>query len=329
MLAKKISRGFANPFPQNCFAKPSPHLYSRFRPFPFGKALCFAQRRLSATDARLVLVRIVLEKSSDFVQETQPVQKFSIKNRYGLEIVGDVIIAEKSIGLAFVLHGLGGYRTQPGMQMIAQTFFENSYSVVNFDATNSTGDSGGGYEHATMQAHYEDLVDVIDWSKKQDWYMEPFVLAGHSLGGYAVARYAEDHPEVVQAVFPFALVVNGELSWKANEHSGELQKWKESGWRVSESKSRPGVIKRLPWSHMEERLKHDLLPHADQLTMPTLFLMGENDSSCPPDHEKILYDLVPGPKEFHVVAGAPHTFRTPEHLEQLKSILSNWIKKLS
>ncbi|MBP6856777.1 MAG: hypothetical protein KBC49_03975, partial [Candidatus Pacebacteria bacterium] len=49
---KEISLGFANPFPQNCFAKPSPHLYSRFRPFPFGKALCFAQRRASATDAR-------------------------------------------------------------------------------------------------------------------------------------------------------------------------------------------------------------------------------------------------------------------------------------
>jgi hypothetical protein len=68
---KEMSRGFANPFPQNCFAKPSPHLYSRFRPFPFGKALCFAQRRFSATDAQLVLSRISLEKSSDFVQETQ------------------------------------------------------------------------------------------------------------------------------------------------------------------------------------------------------------------------------------------------------------------
>ena len=49
---KKISLGFANPFPQNCFAKPSPHCIRAFRPFPLGKALCFAQRRFSATDAR-------------------------------------------------------------------------------------------------------------------------------------------------------------------------------------------------------------------------------------------------------------------------------------
>ena len=73
--------------PQNCFAKPSPHLYfctphhfknivvvcrAFSRTSASAEALCFAQRRASATDARLVSIRIVLVKSSDFVQETQP-----------------------------------------------------------------------------------------------------------------------------------------------------------------------------------------------------------------------------------------------------------------
>ena len=78
-LAKsESSRGFAETIsPENCFRKTESVLYSCFRPFPFGKALCFAQRRESATDARLVCIRIVLKKSSDFVQETQP--KFKIR----------------------------------------------------------------------------------------------------------------------------------------------------------------------------------------------------------------------------------------------------------
>ena len=38
-------------------------------------------------------------------------QKFLIKNRRGLEIVGEILVSEKSIGLAFVLHGLGGVPT--------------------------------------------------------------------------------------------------------------------------------------------------------------------------------------------------------------------------
>ena len=66
-LAKsESSRGFAETIsPENCFRKTESVLYSCFRPFPFGKALCFAQRRFSATDARLVT--LLFEQSSSKV----------------------------------------------------------------------------------------------------------------------------------------------------------------------------------------------------------------------------------------------------------------------
>src|SRR5262245_46916455 len=120
-------------------------------------------------------------------------------------------------GLAFVMHGLAGFKEQPVVLAIAETFFSQNYIVVNFDATNSIGESGGTYEAATAQNHYEDLVDVIAWAKKQHWYREPFILAGVSLGGYASVRYAEEHPNEVKAVFPHALFVAGELNYKAME----------------------------------------------------------------------------------------------------------------
>ena len=245
-------------------------------------------------------------------------------------MVADVSIPEAPKGLAFLEHGLGGFKDQKHFFLMAEIFLNHGYTVVNFDATNSIGESEGRYEDATMQDHYEDLVDVIAWAKTQDWYKEPFMLAGHSLGGYAVARYAEDHPSEVKALFPFALVVAGELSFEAAERNKkeETAAWKETGWTDRTSNSKPGVEMRLPWSHMEERLKHDLRPNANKLTMPVLFVVGEKDSSCPPDHEKILFDLVPGKKEFHIVPDAPHTFKTPEHLAQLQTILSNWLDLL-
>ncbi len=176
------------------------------------------------------------------------------------------------------------------------------------------------------------MVDVISWGKNQDWYNEPFVLAGHSLGGYAVAKYSEDYPNEVKAVFPFALVVSGNLSYEANKkyNSDALGVWEETGWREEFSNSKPGLLKRLPWSHMQERFKHDLIPLAHNLTMPVLFVVGENDKSCPPDQEKMLYDALPGNtnNEFHVVPGASHTFRNQIDLDNLKEILDNWIKKI-
>ena len=78
-LAKsEISRGFAETIsPEKCFRKTESVLYSCFRPFPFGKALCFAQRCESATDARLVRIRILFVIGSDFVNDTPPNETLS------------------------------------------------------------------------------------------------------------------------------------------------------------------------------------------------------------------------------------------------------------
>ncbi|KKR70163.1 MAG: hypothetical protein UU13_C0012G0009 [Candidatus Nomurabacteria bacterium GW2011_GWB1_40_7] len=258
-------------------------------------------------------------------------EKFAIKNRKGLKIVGEILKPENSIGLSFVLHGLGGFKGQSHIKVLADTLFEHNYTVINFDATNSIGESGGKYEDATMQNHYEDLVDTINWSKTQNWYKEPFVLTGHSLGGHAVARYAEDYPKEVKVVFPFAAVFSGQDNLEASYRFSpeETKEWKEAGWRTRVSNSKVGTTLRLPWSHMEERLKHDLKPNVGHITMPILFVVGENDTACPPDHQKKFYDLLPKntEKEFHIIKEAPHTFHELEHLNQLKEIFNNWLRK--
>ncbi|MBP6884084.1 MAG: alpha/beta fold hydrolase [Candidatus Pacebacteria bacterium] len=256
--------------------------------------------------------------------------KFQIKNRKDQKIIGILSIPQNPIGLGVIQHGLGGFKEQKHMTSIAETLLNHGYVVVNFDATNSIGESEGNYEQATMQNHYDDLVDVIAWAKTQEWYQEPFVLVGHSLGGYTVARYAEDYPNEVKGVFPHALVVAGELSYKAAEkfESANLKSWEETGWKTEESKSKPGVVKSLPWSHMEERFKHDLRPNAHKLTMPVLFVVGEKDIHCPPIDQQALCDLVAGPKEMHVIVGARHTFKESEHLVQLKDIFGKWLEKI-
>lgn len=260
-------------------------------------------------------------------------KKFNIQNRKGLKIVGEVHIPENPSGLAFVEHGLGGYKEQISIIATTETLFKNNYTVINFDATNSVGESEGKYEDATTQLHYEDLVDVIEWAKNEAWYKEPFILAGSSLGGYAVIRYAEENPNKVKAVFAKAPMVAGEFTFLANEKFNPevLKSWKETGWNERKSVSKQGLIKRLPWSHMEERLNHDLRPNASKLTMPILLVVGDKDTSCPADIQQILYDLLPTnpSNELHILKDAPHTFREEKDLNQLKSILDKWLKKLN
>lgn len=253
--------------------------------------------------------------------------KLFIKNRQGQKMAVVVDEAEKPKGLVFVMHGLGGFKEQSHIRALAGAFKDNNYTVVLFDTTNSIGESGGKYEDATVTNYYADLEDVIVWAKTQSWFMTPFCLAGHSLGGFCAAYYAQNHPEEVKAVAPISTFISGELSLIAHGKE-EIDNWRKTGWQIVESVSRPGLIKKLKWSHMEDRLKYDLLKNAHKLTMPVLIIVGELDTSIPPEHQRLLYEKLPGKKEFYIIKGAPHTFRDKEHLDEIREIMGRWAEKI-
>ena len=141
-------------------------------------------------------------------------EKVTIKNRKNQNIVLILEKAKDKKGLAFVMHGLGGFKEQPHIETFAKAFSDASYTVVRFDTTNTYGESDGDYADATTTNYYEDLEDVISWAKTQPWYQEPFCLSGHSLGGISTALYAEKYPEKLKALAPISTVVSGELSLK-------------------------------------------------------------------------------------------------------------------
>lgn len=252
--------------------------------------------------------------------------KQTIENRKGQNIVVLIEESPNQKGLAFVMHGLGGFKEQPHIQAMADAFREKEYTVIRFDTTNTIGESDGDFSKATTTNYYQDLEDVISWAKSQKWYKEPFYLVGHSLGGICTALYAENYPKKIKALAPISTVVSGKLSLEVKPE--EKAEWKKIGWQIKESKSKSGVMKKLPWSHVEDRLKYNLLEKVDKLTMPVLLIVGEKDESTPPKHQKILYEKLLGKKEFHTIKGATHTFREEAHLKEIKQIFLKWIESL-
>ncbi|MDD5071506.1 MAG: alpha/beta hydrolase [Patescibacteria group bacterium] len=254
-------------------------------------------------------------------------QKLFIENRKKQKIAVIVEGGENTKGLVFVMHGLGGFKEQPHIATFAKAFLEKGFTVVRFDTTNSIGESDGKYEDATTTNYYEDLEDVISWAKKQEWHEEPFWLVGHSLGGICITLYAQNYPEKVKAVAPISTVVSGQLSREAHTKE-EMADWEKTGWQIRKSNSRPGLIKKLKWSHMEDRLKYDLLPEVKKLAMPILMVVGDQDDSTPVEHQKILFKALLGKKELHIIKGASHTFRDEEHLTEIKGIFLKWIEEI-
>ncbi len=252
-------------------------------------------------------------------------EKIFIQNRKQEKIAVIVEIPAQARGLAFVMHGLSGFKEQPHIETIAKAFMDRGCVTVQFDTTNSLGESGGAYENATTTNYYEDLEDVITWSKTQPWFHVPFALAGHSLGGTCTALYSQRHPDEVKLLAPIALVASGQKSIQLYGEE-ELKNWKETGWHITESQSKPGVIRRLAWSHVADRIKYDLFPGAKSLTMPVLLIAGENDSLRSQSEE--FYKALPGPKEFHIINGAEHTFRSVQELAELARLFDEWLDRV-
>ncbi len=140
--------------------------------------------------------------------------------------------------------------------------------------------------------------------------------------------YAQNYPQKVKALAPLSTVISGKLSFEAHPKE-ELEKWKKKGYLIEESSTRPGLMKKLKWSHMEDRLKYDLLPNAHKLTMPVFLLTGDNDDSAPPKHQKMLYEKLPGKKELHIIKNTGHNFTKQKELEEIKNILKTWLKNLN
>lgn len=247
--------------------------------------------------------------------------KIEIKNRHDKKIVVLLDKVENQKGLAIVMHGLGGFKEQPHIQTLANTFLENNISVVRFDTTNSLGESDGDYLNAAATNYYEDLEDVISWAKRQDRYEKPFYLAGHSLGGLCPAIYAIKNPDKVKGLAIASTVVSGTLFLE--EFSEEQI---TDGYWILPSKPE----KKLKWEPFKrDLLKYDLLENADKLTMPVLIIVGENDSGTPPKHQRLLFNKLPGKKELHVIKDAPHTFKDERHLKEVKGVLNRWLENCS
>ena len=247
-------------------------------------------------------------------------KKLFIKNRKDQNISVIIEEAEKPSGLVFIMHGLGGSKEELHIKTFSNAFKEKGFTTVLFDTTNSVGESDGILEDATVTNYYEDL-------EEESWYQEPFVLCGHSVGGMCTSLYAEKYPKEVKALAPISTVVSNSL---INEFytEEEVRNWKETGYRIRPSVSRPGFIRKLKYAYYEDKLKHDLLKDADKLVMPILMIVGENDDVTPLKHQQILFDRLPSKKELHVIEGAEHTFREAEHLKEIKTIFMNWIDKI-
>lgn len=247
-------------------------------------------------------------------------EKLFIQNRHNKKIAVIVEQSAKARGLVFVMPGLGNIKEETNIQTYIASFVEKSFTAVIFDVTNGVGESEGDYSRASFTGYYNDLVDVITWAKSQVWYSEPFVLAGHSMGGGCILWYAYNYPDKVLGIVPLSTVIGGQQT---------LAKFgKDDLLALKKDKHGKETTKTLDWEPFKaDILKYDIVSKARQLTRPLLMIVGGDDQGTPLEDQMKLFDKWAGPKEIHIIKNAPHTFVEPGHLAEAKRLIQDWIDK--
>lgn len=254
-------------------------------------------------------------------------EKFKIKNKKNIELVVQVD-NEKGKDLVFIAHGLGGFKEQDQIETFARAFIDSGYTVVRWDAAHSIGESGGNIIKATLTNYFGDFEDVVKWAKVQPWYQEPFVISGHSLGSACCILYSTKYPKKVKALAPISAFLSGKTFFDSLSRK-VTSDWKSKGYRLEESSSKPGVIKRLAWRLMENLLKYELFDRAKRIKVPTLLMVGSEDTGTPLRDQKRFYkDLGTKDKELHVIKGSPHTFTEKNHLDEIYKIMKKWASRM-
>lgn len=256
--------------------------------------------------------------------------KHTIENKNNQKISVLVDQVKKPKGLAFVAHGLGGFKEQAHIVTIAKAFSNQGFNVVRWDTRQTIGESEGKLINATLTGYYQDFETVINWSSQQPWYEEPFIAAGHSLGSACVVLFAKKYPQKIKALAPLSLFTSGEDFEKHRFTKEEFLAWKKAGVREWVSSSQPGLLKKLKFNFMTDAYQYNLLDDLEKITMPVLLMVGGEDKVTPIPLQKKFYNLIPAKKkELHVIKGSEHTFYEKKHLQQVEELIESWLKKLN
>jgi len=255
-------------------------------------------------------------------------EKYSFQNRKDQKIAVLINHQEVDTKWAVLCHGLGGTKDQPLLESMARVLYDKGYSIVRYDGSNGVGESEGSANDATFGNAIEDMEDIMTWLKTQEWFALPCIIGGHSMGGICAIMYAENHPEDISGLMPFASVITGELSFESHlkAYPQEMKEWMEKG--VRHLVGVKNVEYFLPWSHVENRKKYDGLKKIKNVVMPLLMVVGELDKHCPVEHQKIFFDAVPHEKkDFVILKNTRHTYRDDEQMRIQEDSIKNWISR--
>ncbi|MHA2025125.1 MAG: alpha/beta fold hydrolase [Candidatus Thorarchaeota archaeon] len=230
--------------------------------------------------------------------------------------------------LIFV-HGAGGSSATWFMQLRG---LSNDFHIVAIEL-NGHGKSPDRDEQDISDSYLHDIHGVVSKFDKP-------ILAGHSMGGALTQLYALNHPENLSGIILVGTGARLRVSpvvfdMLDNDFEGYIRALGHFMFHDDTSKDMIEAskleVRKCP-AHVIHRdydlcNKFDIMEKVSQIKIPTLILVGEEDSMTPVKYSKYLHDRIEG-SILHVIGTAAHSVML-EQSSSFNRLIVDWVNGLN
>ena len=213
-------------------------------------------------------------------------------------------------------HGFSIGKDLKPVRTISAALVEDGYGMMRFDFT-GLGESGGTFSDTNFSSNCEDLRKAAGYLR--DTHQAPCVMIGHSFGGTAALKVADEIPEC-KAVATIGSPCD--TTHIVHQFADQLEEIEEEGEARVLLGGRPFVIKE---QFLDDIGNHDIAKEIGDLDRALMIFHSPQDRVVGIDNASHIYGKARHPKSFVSLDGADHLLlKNPKDAEYVAHVLTAW-----
>jgi len=247
-----------------------------------------------------------------------PSEKISFKGAFGDTLSAKIDYPDEGDIKSWVLfaHGFSIGKDLKPIRTISKSLVEDGYGMLRFDFT-GLGESEGNFSDTNFSSNCEDIRHAASWLR--DNKKAPCVLIGHSFGGTAALKVADEIPEC-KAVATIGSPCD--TTHIVHQFADQLEEIEEEGEAKVLLGGRPFVIKE---QFLDDIESHDIAREIGDLERGLLIFHSPQDMVVGIKNAAHIYNLAKHPKSFISLDGADHLLlKNPADAEYVGHVIAAW-----